>query len=275
MSGLFASRGQVGEPWFRLGRIEVGTVMFVVLLVIGSWVAWVLQPDLPQVLGYSPYALAGGEFWRLVTWPLANGLSLWGVLGLFLLWYFGTELEQQIGRRQMVWLLIGIWASLTVASTLAALLFSDEWLAGIGLIQFLILLLWIAEYPNRRFFFGIPAWVVGVVLVGVQALGMMAYREVGSLLSLVLSLALVAIVARSVGLLKEYPWIPGGRRTPRPARPRGQRVSRADLREQRQRLSDREQLDAILDQINDRGLDSLSAAQKRELKRLRDRLRRG
>ena len=249
--------------------------MFVVLAVLASWVAWVLQPSFIQALGYSPYALLDGEVWRLVTWPLANSLSLWGVLELFLFWYFGSELEQQVGRRQMVWLLVGMWAALTAASTIAGLLFSDDWLAGIGLIQFLVLLLWIAEYPSRPFFFGIPAWVVGAVLVGVQVLGMMAYRQAGALLSLVLGLVLTAIVARSIGLLTAYPWIPGGRPTGRPTTSRAPRVSRADLRAQRERMSDREQLDAILDQINDRGLDSLSAAQKRELKRLRDRLRRG
>lgn len=275
MSGLFASRGPVGEPWFRIGRLEVGTVMFVVLLVVGSWVAWVFNPALPLVLGYSPSALGSGEVWRLVTWPLANELGLWEVLGVFLFWYFGTELEQQIGRRQTVWLLAGIWASLTAASTVAGLLLTDQWLAGIGLVQFVILLLWIAEYPSRPFFFGIPAWVVGVVLVGVQALGMVAYRALGNLVSLLLSLVLVAFVARMVGLLTSYPWIPGGR-TPAPrTRTRAPRMTRADVKEQRRRMTDREQLDAILDQINERGLGSLSAAQRRELTRLRDRLRRG
>jgi hypothetical protein len=40
-------------------------------------------------------------------------------------------------------------------------------------------------------------------------------------------------------------------------------------------MTDREQLDALLDQINDHGIQSLTDAQRRELMRLRDRLRKG
>lgn len=266
-----------GEPWFRLGRLDVTTVMSVVLGVAASWLAWVVVPSLPALLSFSPTAVASGQLWRLVTWPFAEGLSLWSVLTLFFFWYFGTELENLIGRTRMIWLLVGVWAGLTVAATLTAVLFgAGAGLAGFGLIEFVILLLWIAEYPLRKFFFGIPAWVIGVVLVGVQALGMLASRAGSELVSLLLSLVLVALVAKQTGLLREYAWIPGGRRsgrTPRVKSSRAPRVSRAQLRDERRSHTDREQLDALLDQINDKGIHSLSAAQRRELLRLRERLR--
>lgn len=274
MSGLFASRGSSSEPWFRLGRLEVSTVMFVVLAVVASWLAWVAVPNLPARLFYTPSAVAAGEVWRLVTWPFANELGLWGVLYLFFFWYFGTELERQIGRMPMLWLLVGIWASITVAATVVALgLGGGLSIAGIGLVQFALLLIWIAEYPNRPFFFGIPAWVVGVVLVGVQALVMLAARDGESLLSLLLSLVMVAVVARRIGLLTDYAWIPGGRR-PRPSGGRTPRVSGRPSRGERRMMSDKERLDALLDRINEQGIQSLTDAQRRELMRLRDRLRR-
>ena len=246
--------------------------MFVVLLVVGSWVAWVFNPALPLVLGYSPSALGSGEVWRLVTWPLANELGLWEVLGVFLFWYFApsstdrTPADGVAARRDL--------GHLTAASTVAGLLLTGRWLAGIGLVQFLILLLWIAEYPSRRSSSAFrPGWWSGAGRR--SGAGMVAYRALGNLVSLLLSLVLVAFVARMVGLLTSYPWIPGGR-TPAPrTRSRAPRMTRADVKEQRRRMTDREQLDAILDQINERGLGSLSAAQRRELTRLRDRLRRG
>lgn len=281
MSGLFASRGSSGEPWFRLGRLEVGTTMFVVLAIAASWIAWVAAPGLPGALAFSMPAVADGQLWRLVTWPFANGLTLWTVLNLFFFWYFGTELEQMIGRNRMAWLLVGVWGSLTLASALVGLVAgAGAVLAGIGLVQFAILLLWIAEYPNRRFFFGIPAWVIGLVLVGVQAAGMLASRDGAGLLSLLLGFVLIAIVARRQGLLGEYAWLPGARRTrpaggggaPRPAAPR---VPRAAARAERRQTSSRERLDELLDRINDHGIDSLSASERRELMRLRDQLRGG
>jgi len=137
-------------------------------------------------------------------------------------------------------------------------------------VQFAILLLWIAEYPNRRFFFGIPAWVIGLVLVGVQAAGMLASRDGAGLLSLLLGFVLIAMVARRQGLLGEY--AAGGGGAPRPAAPR---VPRAAARAERRQTSSRERLDELLDRINDHGIDSLSPSERRELMRLRDQLRGG
>lgn len=278
MSGLFASRGSAGDPWFRVGRLEVGTVMAVVAAVVASWLAWVIAPGLPQLLGYAPELVAAGEVWRLVTWPLANDLSLWTIISLFFFWYFGTDLENAVGRTRMAWLLGGIWASLTAAATVVGLLLGGGYgLAGISIVQFAVLLVWIAEYPDRRFLFNIPAWVFGLVLVALQVLQALAARDLGGLLSLLLGLVLIAVVARRVGLLGSYSWIPGGRaanRAPRQRRRREPRQSRAQARQDARSTSDRDRLDALLDQINERGLNSLSEAERRELLRLRDRLRR-
>lgn len=278
MSGFFASRASAGEPWFRVGRLEVGTVMLVVLGVVASWLAWAIAPGLPQALFYAPELLASGQVWRLVTWPLANDLSFWTIISLFFFWYFGTDLERTIGRTKMAWLLVGIWGSLTAAATVVGLLLAGGWgLAGISIVQFAVLLVWIAEYPDRRFLFNIPAWVFGLVLVALQVLQALAARDLGGLLSLFLGLALIAIVARRVGLLAHFPWIPGAagsRRPPRQRVRREPRVSRTQARHDARTMTDRERLDALLDQINERGLNSLTDAERKELLRLRDRLRR-
>lgn len=267
---MFGWRDQTSDPWFRLGRLEVGTVMAVVLAVAASWVAWVAAPSAISALAYSPEALLRGQVWRLFTWPLANDLSLWSLLNLFFFWYFGTDLERSIGRSRMLWLLVGIWGAITAAYTFVGLGLSGSGLAGIGVIEFALLLVWIAENPRRPFFFGIPAWVLGLVFVGLQVLQLIAYRAVGPLLSLVLSLVFVAIVARRAGLLSAYPWIPGARtqRRPKPAR-----TPRAQARQQQQSTSDRQRLDDLLDKISEHGLDGLSAAERRELMKLRNRLR--
>lgn len=277
MSGLFASSGGAGEPWFRIGRLEVGTVMAVTLAVVVFWLVWVIVPTLPVLLFYAPEYLALGEIWRLVTWPFASGLSLWGIISLFFFWYFGTDLERVVGRTPMAWLLLGIWASLTATATVVGMLLpGGVALAGIQLVQFAVLLVWIAEYPDRRFLFNIPAWAFGLVLVALQVLQSLAFRDFGGLISILLALGLIAIVARRVGLLHAYPWIPGGR-TSAAKKPRARKQRGAAGRSQRsaaQYTSDREKLDALLDQINEHGLNSLSDAQRKELMRLRDRLRR-
>lgn len=258
-----------------MGRIEVNTVVLVVLIAVISGLAWVAVPALPMHLMYTPELVAAGEPWRLVTWPFANDLSLWTVITLAMFWYFGTDLERLIGRTRMLWLLLGMWASFTAAYTVVAVVAgSGRGLFGLGSIEFLLLLLWIAEYPGRRFIFNIPAWVVGAILVAVQVFGLLAARDIPGLLSLLLSFVLVAIVARAVGLLGEYPWIPGRMVSGRPVAARAPRVPRAQARQATRHASDRERLDALLDQINAGGLNSLSDSQRRELMKLRDRLRR-
>jgi len=245
------------------------------LIGVVSGLVWVIAPGLPSLLFYAPSLVAEGEVWRIVTWPLAN--TIWVVLTALILWYFGSELERLIGRLRMLWLIVGTWAGLTAASTLVSMLpvLNGSALAGLDLIEFAILLLWIAEYPKRPFFFGIPAWVFGAVIVGLQVLSMIAARAVGSLLSLVFSLIIVAVMARRFGLLSAYDWIPGQPAPRKPARTRTRHVPRAQARQDQRRASDREQLDALLDQINANGIQSLTDAQRRELMRLRDRLRRG
>uniref|UniRef100_UPI0012FC0272 rhomboid family intramembrane serine protease n=1 Tax=Sedimentibacter sp. B4 TaxID=304766 RepID=UPI0012FC0272 len=69
---------------------------------------------------YHPSLVVAGQAWRIATWPLAN--TIWVVLSAIILWYFGTELERLIGRLRMLWLIIGTWAGLTIASTLVALM---------------------------------------------------------------------------------------------------------------------------------------------------------
>ncbi len=271
MSRHFASPS---EPWFKIRNLEVTTVILVALVGVASGLAAVISPALPQVLYFHPSLVAEGQLWRVVTWPLAN--SIWVVITALILWYFGSDLERTLGRTRMAWLLVGAWASLTVASTLVSLLPSlgGSSLAGLDLIQFAVLLLWIAEYPKRPFLFGIPAWVFGAVISAVQVLGLVANRAFGALLSLLLGLVFVAIAARRFGLLDAYAWIPG-RGGVRPAAPARTRPAppRSRVRRDGQRLSDRERLDALLDQINERGIGSLSESQRRELMRLRDRLR--
>lgn len=264
------------EPWFRLGRVEVTTTTFLVGVTAISWLVWVFSGTRStQWFYFSVDALSSGQVWRLITWPFAGALDLWALLIAVMLWYFGNMLEQSIGRTRMAWLLVGIWASVTVANTAVALLMSSQGeLAGISLIEFAVLLLWIAEYPHARFLFNIPAWIFGLAIVGIQVLQLVAYGMWTALLALVLSMVFIAIAARMSGLLSDYAWIPGKPQARNP-KPKPAKVPRKQARESARQASDQERMDALLDQISQHGLQSLSTAQRKELKKLSDRRRNG
>ncbi len=270
MSSYFSDRDASRDAWFRLGRIDVTTTVLVVLVGAIALVASAIAPGLPQALWLSPDAVASGQVWRILTWPLAEGVSLWSVLNLVVLWYFGSDLERQIGRLGMAKLLTGIWAILTTVYLLVALAVSGGGLAGLGLVEFLVLLVWIAEYPRRPFFFGIPAWVIGAIFLGIQLLGFVAGRAWSGMVSLLVSLVLVAVWARRLGLLSDLAWLPG---RPGVRRPRARRVPRAEAKVARTRAHDEERLDALLGKISAQGLHSLTDAERRELDEIRQRRR--
>ena len=174
MPSFNVSRDASGDAWFRIGRLDVtSTVLLVFAGALGMLVS-TFVPAFAQASFFEPRAVLRGEVWRVVSWPLVSGVSLWTVLTLLMLWYFGRDLESQVGRRSMAWLYAGLWAMLTVVSLTVGFALGGGVLMGLRDIQFLILLLWIAEYPRRPFFFGIPAWALGAVLVALNLIQMLA-----------------------------------------------------------------------------------------------------
>ena len=144
-------------------------------------------------------------------------------------------------------------------------------LASLGTIQFVVLLLWIAENPRRPFFFGIPAWVIGAVLVAVQVLGFIAARDIVGLFAMLASVLVAGMIARSMGLLSDLTWLPGRRTAPRPSAPRAPAASRSQQRQAQRMTSDAERIDTLLEKISEHGIHSLTPAERKELEKLRQR----
>ncbi len=271
MAGFNVSKDATGDAWFRLGRFEITSTLLVALLGAVGIVTCAFVPALFTVGFLDPGRVLSGEVWRLVTWPFVDRVSLWSVLTLVLLWYFGTDLERQVGRRNMMWLLVGIWSVQTVLALVVGTFLGGAALASLGTIQFVVLLLWIAENPRRPFFFGIPAWVIGAVLVAVQVLGFIAARDIVGLFAMLASVLVAGMIARSMGLLSDLTWLPGRRTAPRPSAPRAPAASRSQQRQAQRMTSDAERIDTLLEKISEHGIHSLTPAERKELEKLRQR----
>lgn len=281
------SRDHSGDAWFRLGKLDVTSTVLVVLIGAVGVVASAFAPVLYQVGRFVPAEVLQGQVWRAVTWPFVDGISLWTILTLVLLWYFGRDLENQVGRRPMMSLYVALWAILTVVAFVVGLAMGGGAMAGLRSIQFIVLLLWIAEYPRRPFFFGIPAWIVGAVLVALQVLSYIAIRDLAGLASLVVTFFVAAVVARRFGLLSDLSWLPGRRgsaprirqgggvRAPQASAPRTPRAARAEQKAAARQASDHERMDALLEKISEQGIHSLTPAERKELEALRERRRKG
>lgn len=293
MAGRFSfsvpGRRSASDPWFRIGTLDVNTTVLVVLLCVASMFAWAADPELVRNLILLPDAVRDGEIWRVFTWPIANEPDIWTAITIAIFWYFGREIEGLLGRTRFAWFL----AILTVVPGLIGVLL-DLPQAGIRPIEFGVFLVFVAEYPFIRFFFGVPGWAIGAIFLGLevlQLLGLRAYRE---LVFLFVTLGTAALVARSMGLLGSVPWVPKVP-TPRARAPRRSRPRRAAGRPSTvvegpwtrssapptalpqpprgPSASDQAELDLLLDKISANGMDGLSADEKRRLNELSKRLR--
>ena len=74
---------------------------------------------------------------------------------------------------------------------------------GVRSVELAVLLLFIAEYPNLRFFFGIPAWVLGAVYVVTDILQISGSRANDQLVLYLVSLVIAAFAARAVGIAEQ------------------------------------------------------------------------
>ncbi|CUR56654.1 conserved membrane hypothetical protein [metagenome] len=275
------------DPWFRLGSLDVNTTMLVVLLSVAAFVVFAVEPVTKPImwsLVLDPEAVLRGQLWRVVTWPVAYpSISFWSVLTLFFFWYFGNDLEvNDLGRSRMLRFLIGVTLVLGLLNVaLAALLPITGLLFGLDEVQIIVLLAWIAEHPHRRFMFNVPAWMFGVVIVGIQVLSLLGYRMWFELLNLLLGIVLCSLVARSVGLLTAYSWVPSATRRTSRRQGRGRQSGRATSSGPTVVVGPwgpppskhQARMDALLDKIHESGTESLSDAERRELLELRDRLR--
>ena len=259
---------------------------------------WALEPDSSGSTSSSlPAAVRDGELWRLFTWPFANEPSLWTVITLAIFWYFGREIEGLLGRTKFAIMLLLLTVIPGVVGTIL-----DLPQAGIRPLELAVFLVFIAEYPFARFFFGIPAWALGAVFVGIEVLQLLGERNEKGIIFLFVTIATAALSARAMGLAQSLPWIPkipipsggggGGRKRRPPTRLAGgggevvagpwSATSRtgpsrsATLPQPPAPASsehDQAELDALLDKISANGMDGLSADEKRRLNELSKRLR--
>lgn len=280
-----------GTPWFKVGDVDVGTAVLVAGACVLSMFVWAVSPSSIEPLFLDASDVRGGQIWRLVTWPFANRPDFWTVITIAIFWYFGRELEGLLGRNRFAWFL-GI---LTIVPAVFATVL-DLNVAGIDYLELGVFIVFIAEHPTARFFFNIPGWVIGAVIVGLQILQLAGNRNGAGLVFLLVLLATAGLAARSFGLATQLPWIPklpmpgaGTGRSSTPKRRRsggtatkarskqtvveGPWTAPTPPRPSPDAAAAQAELDVLLDKISAGGLDSLTSEEKRRLNDLSKRLR--
>jgi membrane associated rhomboid family serine protease len=275
------------DPWFRVGQVEVTTTVFVVALGVLSMFVYAASPALFEPLYLTTERVRNLQLWRLVTWPIANAPSIPAVITLAVFWYFGRSLEQMFGRVRFTYFLLAISVIPAVILVLLSFLSPSLQVAALGLslVELGVFVAYVAEQPNARFFFGIKAWVIAVVFVGIDVLQLIGNRDTGALLLLIFILATSLLLTRAYGFAVDQAWIPKLALPTGKARSNGGKlrsvkgspVVRGPWGESGlpvvNDMASQAEMDRLLDKIAASGMDSLTADEKRRLKAHSKRLR--
>lgn len=272
------------DGWFRLGSLDVTTSALLVGLGIVSMFVYAVDKTVLEKLAFLGPEVRNGQVWRLVTWPLVNPpTQIWVVLTLAFFWFVGHRIEDTVGRKRFTILI----ATMTILPALIVSLISFDLPAyayGLGILGIGLLVVFALDNPSAMFFFGIPAWVIAGVYVGIDALRYLGDRMYESLLLELIAIAVGVVGARQCGLLSNLEFIPkvGGHRkgaTRKQPKRRGAGGGSTVVAgpwggaEPAHSAIDQMELDGLLDKISAHGMDSLSRGEKARLNELSKKLR--
>ncbi len=288
------SRGHGSDPWVTVGNVAVTTTVAVTALSTLGILLFVVEGGLGpvgQAIVLTDDAILGGQIWRFLTYIVpATGDFFWEILGLVFFYLIGSQLERIMGRQVFTSLFLALMFIPAILAVLAAVAVGQGFaLGGIDSIFFGMAAGYSAAQPEARTFFNIPFWVLIAFFFVIQLLSILATRSIAGLVLLILSTGIGLVVTRSLGF-SNVEWIPavklpsfmgGGPApsTPSPKAPkkRGKRFGRkkkaagnANLRSvptgATSSASDAE-IDALLDQVSEQGMGSLTKQQKQALER--------
>ena len=292
---------QPEEPWFRVGNVDVTSSVLVAAICTVSMFVYAIDKTLLGWLWlvsdgfeFGP-AIAGGvrqgQIWRLITWPMFNPPSVWTAIDIAIIWYFGREIERQLGRIRYLWFLATVVVVPAIGYVIIVPTFVDQTgaiIAGALYLASALIIAFTAMYPTAQAFFGIPFWILAVVVEMITVLQLVGDRVWDGLVFLFLLTAVALLSARAYGI-SELEWIPkiplpaslsgesrrpapqgskrgrGIRRSGRkgaatvtPIRPPNSTPTSADLLRQAE-------IDVLLDKINEHGIGSLTPEERRRL----------
>lgn len=280
-----------GNAWFMLGNLAVTTTVAITGMGVLGLLLVVVEGGygpLSSALLLDTRAITGGQLWRLVTWPIPpSSTAFWALLGLIFFFMIGSQFERMVGRTAFTTMMAALIVIPGLLGALVAVLL-DESVPSFGLsMAFLgIAAGFSAAVPQARSFFGIPFWVLVAFFFVVQFLDILTARSMSGLVILLTTGAIGLVLTRSFGFADSVDWIPSVSLPPSlsgsgaPQAPRRKRRSRsrnrnpAGLRAVPSSSASEAEIDALLDQVNEHGIDSLTRQQKATLERHAKEMRR-
>jgi len=283
MSAAF--RPGENEPLFCIGEFPVRLITLLValhstamvtvslLLATGQHAGWL------DALTYSSTEVARGQIWRMVTYAFVTGPSIWFLLEMLMLYYFGREVENGLGWRRFALLYTGL--ILLGPLLLQAFGYSGipQTFSGAQEVNFAVFAAFVAMHPGAQFFFGLAARWVFVGLLAISSLQRLADHQPAQVLVLIASSIMAVFLMRRAGFEEpmfgySFRWSLPGLRRPHPrfsvihggiSRTSDQSPSiRKDVP-----VDPEQEMDRLLDKIGRKGIGSLSTEERASLEQAR------
>lgn len=255
--------------WF--GRVPVYATTIIVALyvvcMIGVAVALASGADaiLAKLTFDTESVLRHGEIWRCLTYAFVNPPDPWFIIALVMLYTFGRDVEQYLGRKGFVRLYLGfllLGPSLLLAGSLAT---GQTFTVSHSWANFAVFLAFVSLYPNAQLLFQIPAKLFAWVFLGLSVLQLLATRQWPEMFVL-LATAFLAYYAMRHGAAINLDFM--SRLRPVSHRTKGPRL-RVVKNPDDEPVDPHRIIDPLLEKISRDGLASLTRREREQLERAR------
>jgi len=258
------------DPITWIGRLPV----YVTTLIVGIYVAAMIALTLTLAAGGEAFVsrfttfssgavLEQFEIWRCLSYALPGQPDPWFIVSLVVLYIFGRDLEQYLGRGRFLRLYFGFLLLGPVLLMIGTLITGQSYALQQSWANLAVFLAFASLYPGAQLIFQIPAKIFAWILLGVAVLQLLAGRNWPDLL-----------VLGSTSLLAWYgvrePLMPVDLKRLLPMRRRPNLRLLGD--ESTHETDPAEVIDRILEKISRRGLASLSVSERKQLEHAREAL---
>ena len=263
-----------------MGRfpVDVTTILVGLHVACAILTAFIFAIGDGSVLNYlmfdSAQVWVHAQVWRLVTYafihPPSGYALLWFAIEMYMLFFFGREVERFLGRRAYIWL----YSLLLIVPALILTLWglsTRTGFAGSGALHFAVFASFVTLYPNVQFFLRIPAKWIFAILTGIGTLSALAAHDWQSLVVLWTSIAIAFLFIEWRGAGPEMAWLANWKTRLRP-KPKLYVVQKSTTRRTTEPDDVVAAVDPILDKIAKSGMGSLTESEKKTLERARNRL---
>jgi membrane associated rhomboid family serine protease len=214
----------------------------------------------------------GGQVWRLFTYAFVHAPSglLWFAIEMYMLFVFGREVERFIGRRAYLVLYLVLLIAPTAILTIWGL-WQRSALAGSPALHFGIFVAFATIYPRVELFLRIMAKWIALILAGVYTFQLLAYHAWTDLAVVWTSIGAAFLFIEFRGAGPELAWWSNVKARIGP-KPKIRVLQRTYARRAVEPDDVYASIDPILDKISKSGIGSLTANERRQLNRERERL---